>query len=98
MKQYYVYILTNKYNNVLYIGITSNIIKRIYEHKNKLVKGFTEKYNVNKLVYYEIFDDPENAIKREKTMKNLVRRKKTVLIEGKNPLFKDLYEEILSAS
>ena len=96
MKQYYVYILMNQYNTVLYIGITSNLIKRIYEHKNKLVKGFTEKYNVDKLVYYEIFDDPKNAIKREKTMKNLLRNKKFLLVKSGNPLFKDLYEEILS--
>ena len=65
MKQYYVYILTNQYNSVLYVGITSNLIRRIYEHRNKLVKGFTEKYNVSKLVYYELFEDPENAINRE---------------------------------
>lgn len=90
MKQYYVYILTNKNNNVLYAGITSNLIKRIYEHKNKLVDGFTKKYNVNKLVYYEIYDDPENAINREKTIKNLLRIKKIALIRAKNPEFKDL--------
>lgn len=98
MKQYFVYILTNKNNNVLYIGITSNLVKRTYEHKNKLADGFTKKYNVDKLVYYEMFDDPENAIKREKTMKNLLRRKKIELINSKNPLFGDLYEEILSAA
>ena len=97
MKQYYVYILTNKNNNVLYAGITSNLIKRIYEHKNKLVDGFTKKYNVNKLVYYEIFEDPENAIKREKTIKNLLRIKKILLIKNKNHEFKDLYDEILSS-
>jgi|SRR3989338_9143165 len=97
MKQYYVYILTNKNNNVLYAGITSNLIKRIYEHKNKLADGFTKKYNVNKLVYYEIFEDPENAIKREKTIKNLLRIKKILLIKNKNHEFKDLYDEILSS-
>lgn len=90
MKQYYVYILTNNNNNVLYTGITSNLIKRIYEHKNKLADGFTKKYNVNKLVYYEIFEDPENAIKREKMIKNLLRIKKIALIKAKNPEFKEL--------
>lgn len=90
MKQYYVYILTNKNNNVLYTGITSNLIKRVYEHNNKLADGFTSKYNVNKLVYFEIFEDPENAIKREKTIKNLLRAKKIALIKTKNPEFKEL--------
>ena len=65
-KYYYVYILSNKYNNVLYVGITNDLIRRVYEHKNKLVEGFTEKYNVDKLVYYELFNDPTNAITREK--------------------------------
>ncbi|MDO8658567.1 MAG: GIY-YIG nuclease family protein [Candidatus Levybacteria bacterium] len=97
MKQYYVYILTNKNNNVLYTGITSNLVKRIYEHKNKLADGFTKKYNASKLAYYEIFEDPENAIKREKTIKNLLRIKKIALIKTKNPEFKDLYDEILSS-
>lgn len=95
-KQYFVYIVTNKLNTVLYIGITSNLIKRVYEHKNKSVDGFTKKYHVDKLVYYEIFDDPENAIRREKTIKNLLRRKKFELIQNANPVFKDLYLEILS--
>ena len=90
MKQYYVYILTNKSNHVLYTGITNNLIKRIYEHKNKLADGFTQKYNVNKLVYYEMFEDPENAINREKTIKNLLRIKKLALIKAKNPEFKEL--------
>ena len=96
MKQYYTYILTNKSNSVLYTGITDNLIKRIYQHKNKLVDGFTKKYNIDKLVYYETLEDPQNAIKREKGIKNLLRRKKIELIKGMNPTFKDLYEEILS--
>jgi len=87
--------LTNNNNKVLYTGITSNLSKRIHQHKNKLVKGFTSKYNINKLVYYEIFDDPENAIKREKQIKNLVRRKKNNLIKKFNPGWIDLYEDIL---
>lgn len=97
MRYYYVYILTNKYNTVLYIGITYDLIKRVYEHRKKLVYGFTKKYNVNKLVYYETFEDPYNAIKREKTLKNLLRRKKVALIASSNPEFKDLYTEILSS-
>jgi len=93
--QYYVYILTNFTNRVLYTGITNNLVRRIYEHKNNLVKGFTEKYKVHKLVYFEIFEDPENAIKREKAIKNLVRRKKDELIKLSNPDFSDLYQTIL---
>ena len=73
MKQYYVYILTNFTNTVLYTGVTNNLIKRVYEHKQKLVDGFTKKYHVDKLVYFEIFQDPENAIKKEKTIKNSLK-------------------------
>jgi len=65
-RSYYVYILSNKYNNVLYVGITNDLIRRVYEHKNKFVEGFTKKYNVDKLVYYEVFDDPYNAITRKR--------------------------------
>ncbi len=90
MKQYYVYILTTSSHSVLYVGVTSNLIKRISEHKNKLVKGFTEKYNVHKLVYYEILNDPENAIIREKSIKNLLRLKKFELIKTKNPHLEEL--------
>jgi|GEM_PF-174464 len=87
MKQryYYVYILSNKYNNVLYVGITNDLIRRVYEHKNKLVDGFTEKYNVDKLVYYELFNDPINAITREKQLKGYSRKKKVELITSLNP-------------
>ncbi|MDD5415393.1 MAG: GIY-YIG nuclease family protein [Candidatus Daviesbacteria bacterium] len=95
MKQYYIYILTNFRNTVLYTGITNNLIRRVYEHKQKSVAGFTQKYNIDKLVYFEVFQDPENAIKREKTIKNLLRRKKIELIKSKNPNFKDLYQAIL---
>lgn len=96
MKQFYVYILTNKYNNVLYIGVTNDLVKRVYQHRNKLADGFTKKYNINKLVYFEIFENAEHAIKREKTLKNLLRKKKTELIVGKNSKWNDLYPEILS--
>jgi len=94
-RQYYTYIITNKYNTVLYIGVTSNLIQRIYQHKNKLVKGFSMRYSLGKLVYYEVFGDPENAIMREKALKNLVRRKKDELIKNFNPELKDLYEDII---
>lgn len=87
--------LTNKYNKVLYIGVTCNLQRRIYEHKRHYKKGFTQRYNVDKLIYYETFDNPLSAIKREKTLKNLVRRKKEVLINNINPLWRDLYKEIL---
>lgn len=89
--------LTNWNNTVLYIGVTSNLIKRIYEHKQKLVDGFSKKYNLSKLVYYEIYADSLTAIAREKTLKNLVRRKKNQLVEKDNSNWKDLYEEILSS-
>jgi len=96
MKQryYYVYILSNKYNNVLYVGITNDLIRRVYEHKNKLVEGFTKKYNVDKLVYYELFNDPTNAITREKQLKGYSRKKKVELITSFNPEWEDLYETL----
>ena len=75
--------------------MTNNVVRRIYEHKNNLVKGFTEKYQVHKLVYFEIFEDPENAIKREKAIKNLLRSKKLDLIKIDNPTFSDLYYSII---
>jgi len=93
-KYYYVYILSNKYNNVLYVGITNDLITRVYEHKNKLVEGFTEKYNVDKLVYYELFNDPINAITREKQLKGYSRKKKVELINSFNPEWEDLYESL----
>jgi putative endonuclease len=94
-KQYYVYILASRKNGTLYIGITSSLVKRVWEHKEKLVKSFTSKYNIDRLVYYEIFDDPENAIKREKRLKEYKRQWKIDLIEKNNPEWKDLYEEIV---
>lgn len=96
MQQYYVYMLTNKNNNVLYTGVTKNLRRRVYQHKHKVHLGFTNKYNVNKLVYYEILNESVMAIKREKTIKNLLRRKKIELIKSVNPSFKDMYKEILS--
>ena len=90
-----VYILTNQTNTVLYTGVTSALINRVFQHKNNQVAGFTQKYHVHKLVYYELHDTMENAIKREKQIKNLVRRKKIELITKCNPTWKDLYEEII---
>jgi len=89
MNSYYVYILTNK-SNTLYIGVTNNLQKRLYEHKNKLVKGFTYKYNLNKLVYFEEYQDINEAIKREKQIKGWIRKRKINLIKTKNLNFKDL--------
>jgi len=93
-KQYYVYIMTNKNNRVLYTGVTNDLKRRVYEHKEKFVEGFTKKYNVSKLVYYEVFEDPENAILREKKIKAGSRQKKIDLINTINEDWCDLYEEI----
>ena len=94
-KKGYVYILTNVHNTVLYIGVTSDLIKRIYEHKSKMVEGFTKKYNLSKLVYYEIFEEIMNAIVREKQLKGWLRSKKIALIEKVNPTWNDLYASII---
>jgi putative endonuclease len=89
--QYYIYILANKRNGTLYIGVTSNLVKRVYEHKNNIIEGFTKKYNIHKLVYYEITDDIESAIRREKQLKKWNRKWKMNLIEKNNPEWIDLY-------
>ena len=89
--QYYVYILTNAYNTVLYTGITNDVERRCLEHKKKYVKGFTQKYNVDKLVYFETYNEVEEAIKREKQIKGYSRSKKVALIEGFNKNWKDLF-------
>lgn len=89
-KQYYVYILTNYLNTVFYIGVTSDLIKRTWEHKQKVVDGFTKKYHVWKLIYYEVFENIETAILREKQIKNWRREKKLILIKKVNPEFKEL--------
>ena len=93
---YYVYILASMKNGTLYIGVTNNLIKRVYEHKNDLVEGFTKKYQVHNLVYYEIFDSVYEAISREKQMKKWKRQWKINLIEKINPLWQDLYSELSS--
>ena len=91
MKSYYVYILTNKNNTVLYTGITNSLKRRIWEHKTKLIDGFTKRYNVEKLVYYEAFNNPQDAIKREKQIKAGSRKKKIELINSLNNKWEDLY-------
>lgn len=90
-----VYLMTNKGNRVLYTGVTSDLIKRVWEHKQKLVEGFTKKYNVTKLVYYELLDLIEDAIQREKQIKGWLRSKKFVLVESMNPHWQDLYPQLL---
>ena len=94
-RQYYVYIMANENNTVLYTGVTRDVKRRVYEHKEKLVGGFTKKYNVTKLVYYEIVEDVESAILREKRIKGGSRQKKIELITGVNKEWRDLYEGLL---
>ena len=90
---YYVYILANWNNKVLYTGVTNNLERRLYEHRNKLVDGFTKKYNVNKLVYFDLSENVESAIQREKQIKGWTRRKKNALIESVNPDWHDLSDD-----
>lgn len=93
-RQYFVYIMTNKRNTVLYTGVTNDLGRRIFEHKEKELPGFTKRYNVTKLVYYEVYDDPYNAICREKQIKGGSRKKKIDLIQSENPEWRDLYYEL----
>ena len=95
-KNSYVYILCSKRNGTLYIGVTSDLIKRIWQHKNKVVDGFTKKYDVDKLCYFETFNDITTAINREKELKKLRRQEKLDLIETHNPEWIDLYYELIS--
>ena len=95
-KKGYIYMMMNKINTVIYTGVTSDLVKRVYEHKQKMVEGFTKKYNINKLVYYEVFEGIEEAILREKQIKAGSRQKKIDLIKSMNPGFRDLYKEIAS--
>ncbi|MDF1761220.1 MAG: GIY-YIG nuclease family protein [Coxiellaceae bacterium] len=94
MHTYYVYILTNKRNGTLYTGVTSQLLQRAYLHKSKIIKGFTEKYDISRLVYYECFNDIYRAIHREKQLKKWKREWKLDLIESINPLWEDLSEDI----
>ena len=90
----YVYIITNKIDSTLYIGVTNDLVRRIYEHKNKVIQGFSARYNLCKLVYYEIYDDEISAISREKQLKHYTRENKNKLISDFNPSWKDLYDNV----
>ncbi|MDZ8236193.1 MAG: GIY-YIG nuclease family protein [Nostoc sp. ChiQUE01a] len=93
-EQYYLYIMTNKYNTVLYTGVTNNLQRRVYEHKEKIIEGFTKKYNITKLVYYEVFGDAYTAISREKQIKAGSRQKKIDVVNSINYEWKDLYNDL----
>lgn len=96
LMNYYVYFLTNKNNRVLYVGVTNDLIRRIYEHKNQLDQNsFTAKYHVNKLVYYEQTSDVRSAIEREKQIKSWNRERKNKLVESINPQWEDLYSKMI---
>lgn len=95
MSQYYIYILASKKNWTLYIWVTNDLIRRTYEHKNWIIDGFTKKYWVKNLVYFEVYNDIEYAINREKQLKAWSRKRKIELIEVNNPLWKDLYEDLI---
>jgi len=91
-KEYYVYIMTNK-SRTLYTGVTNDLIRRVYEHKNKIIKGFTSRYNITRLVFYETYSSIHLAIEREKQIKGWLRKKKIALIDSVNPEWNDLSEE-----
>ena len=93
--QYYIYILTNWNDKVMYIGVTNNLKRRVYEHKNEVIDGFTKKYHVHKLVYYETTTDVKAALEREKQLKGWRREKKNSLVTDMNPNWKDLYDVIV---
>ncbi|HEY9166986.1 MAG TPA: GIY-YIG nuclease family protein [Candidatus Kryptonia bacterium] len=95
-KNYYVYILASKRNGTLYTGVTNDLIRRVRQHKDKMMNGFTKKYGVDKLVYFESTDDVTVAIRREKQIKKWYRKWKIELIESMNPEWKDLYDELVS--
>ncbi len=92
---YAVYIVASGPRGTLYIGVSNNLIRRVYEHKNHLITGFTDRYNVDCLVYFELHQDVKEAIKREKQLKILVRRKKIELIEKTNPTWRDFYDDLI---
>ena len=96
MKSYYVYIMASKRNGTLYIGVTNNLIRRVYEHKHDYMGGFTKQYDVHHLVYFEETGSIEAAIQREKALKRWNREWKLELIEKNNPEWKDLYDELVS--
>jgi len=94
MKEYYIYILANRRNGTLYVGITNDLVRRVYEHKNNLLKGFSKKYSTYQLVYYESTSEIDAAIAREKQLKTWTRKWKIALIERNNPQWCDLYNEL----
>ena len=94
MASYWVYILTNKPRSTLYVGVTNDLVRRIYEHRTDAVKGFTKRYGLKMLVYFEQFDSPQLALQREKNIKHWSRAWKLELIEGANPKWRDLYSDI----
>ena len=93
-REYCIYIMTNRYNNVLYTGVTNDLVRRVYEHKEHFVKGFTAKYLIEKLVYFEVTSDINAALEREKQIKGGSRKKKIDLIESMNPEWRDLWEDL----
>ena len=93
-KKFYVYILASRRNGTFYVGMTLDLFRRIWEHKNDVVEGFTKKYGIKNLVYYEVYDSAENAIRREKRLKRWTRKSKMEEIEKMNPQWKDLYETL----
>jgi len=95
MNRGYIYILFSKRNGTMYVGVTSDLVKRVYEHKGKIIEGFTKKYAIDKLGYYEVFENIVDAIAREKQIKGGSREKKIALIEGMNPDWRDLYFDII---
>ena len=95
MNMYYIYIMASKRNGTLYVGVTNNLLKRVYEHKNDLVEGFTKRYGIHRLVYYEQVADINSAIQREKRLKKWRRQWKIELIEQMNPDWKDLYDQLV---
>ena len=95
MAQFYVYFLASRPGGAIYIGVTNDLVRRVYEHKNNLVEGFTKRYRVHRLVYFEVYDSVRDAIQREKNMKHWPRAWKTRLITKSNPTWRDLYDEIV---
>ncbi len=96
MKRFYVYILSNKRNGTLYTGVTSDLLKRVYEHKNDLIDGFSKRYGIHDLVWYEMHETAESAISGEKQIKKWNRKWKLDLIDNSNPFWEDLYEKLTS--
>jgi putative endonuclease len=94
-KHFSIYIITNKYHTVLYTGVTNNLARRIYEHREKLIDGFTKRYNINKLVYYEVGGSAIGAIEREKQIKKMSRERKKKLVSDMNPHWHDLYDQLI---